>query len=393
MRTTAKTPRGPEKESKLQQKFQDDVQRLIGRLTPSGVAGAVRGYRGSISPLDHAPFPAHRADPVLPADFDPCFSCYDFQAAMTHEIGHVLGLGHPDVASTGGMNLEVNRTAGQLLALEITGKVAQTYGQGLRPGHLLESLSAAEVQELEACGGLESCFLQAEVDCWDPWPHTTVKPSKSETEADYAPTIMAAFTFNNPSSCIFQDDLDAINVLYPACSGTQTFPICTQPTTYVGYIRLVLCVGVPLVICLAANDPVQQVRHRHAAEGAGSQPRSDGELRQVPESAVQGRSARLDSGRRRSSCCASSGRGCWMRASNSTHRGWRRTARRSRTECSKSITQILPLLRRRRTRAATKILRSSGASGRRGQRRESLAARRIPRGEGALPRRSVENQL
>ena len=30
--------------------------------------------------------------------FEPCFDCYDFEGAAVHEIGHVLGLGHPNTA-------------------------------------------------------------------------------------------------------------------------------------------------------------------------------------------------------------------------------------------------------------------------------------------------------
>ena len=29
--------------------------------------------------------------------FVPCIACYDFEAAVAHEIGHLLGFQHPDV--------------------------------------------------------------------------------------------------------------------------------------------------------------------------------------------------------------------------------------------------------------------------------------------------------
>ena len=36
--------------------------------------------------------------------FLPCWDCYDFEAAIAHEVGHVLGFDHPDTSP--GENLE-----------------------------------------------------------------------------------------------------------------------------------------------------------------------------------------------------------------------------------------------------------------------------------------------
>ena len=39
---------------------------------------------------------------------DPCWGCYDFEAAAVHEIGHILGLNHPDAMGT------VTKSTGEL---------------------------------------------------------------------------------------------------------------------------------------------------------------------------------------------------------------------------------------------------------------------------------------
>ena len=182
--------------------------------------------------------------------FDPCFSCYDFQAAATHEIGHVLGLAHPDQASPDQLNLMVQRSPGEELAIERT---AQAVSAALSGGARSRTSSddAATTAQMEAsCGGMASCLASAVVDCWDPWARVVVRPNQSAVIAPVAPSIMQAFSFNNPSKCIFQDDLDAINTLYPACDAALNIPVCNTPTTYLGVVRLLAYVGLPLLITL-----------------------------------------------------------------------------------------------------------------------------------------------
>ena len=65
----------------------------------------------------------------------------------------------------------------------------------------------------------------------------------------FAPSIMQAFTFNNPAKCIFLDDLDAINVLYPT-KEALLFPVCNTAKTYLGVMRLGVYVGMPLIVSL-----------------------------------------------------------------------------------------------------------------------------------------------
>ena len=133
--------------------------------------------------------------------FDRCFKCYDFQAAVTHEIGHVLGLDDPVDAATRGDNIMVDRTIGEGVALRAAlSSFRRTHGTGLDP----EGLSNDERDALSSCGGFTACLSRARIDCRSPWNRTSVRSNTT----DLLSSVMAAFTVDNPATCIYQDDLE-----------------------------------------------------------------------------------------------------------------------------------------------------------------------------------------
>ena len=129
--------------------------------------------------------------------FLPCWECYDFEAAAAHEVGHALGLMHPDQAVASGTNLRWNGTGGM-------------------------------------------------APCDDPWSAVVAAPPDSSV----APSIMLAFTQFNKGVCLSQDDLDALNTLYPLCDHRVATPQCYKTESYIGLMRLGVLVGLPVIIFL-----------------------------------------------------------------------------------------------------------------------------------------------
>ncbi len=76
------------------------------------------------------------------------------------------------------------------------------------------------------------------------WEHVRVEPRAPNA------SIMNMFTQNPSTVCLEQDDLDGLNVLYPTCEDTVLVPQCFKTQMYLGWVRLALIVGVPLLIIL-----------------------------------------------------------------------------------------------------------------------------------------------
>ena len=131
--------------------------------------------------------------------FKPCYDCYDFESAATHEIGHLLGLNHPDEF-------------------------------------------ASHNRMMLAPMGPESCH--------DPLAFSTPPDTAPAEDAPYS--LMHSFTRHPSKVCMTEDDLHGLNFLYPTCDNAILPPAsCHKSERNIGWLRFAMWVIFPVLIALA----------------------------------------------------------------------------------------------------------------------------------------------
>ncbi len=107
------------------------------------------------------------------------------------QVGHILGLGHPDLASVE-------------LSPQCTPDACGPAGQDVQ----LSAAAAARRMDNESC--LHS------------FAEVVARPEGEPVR----PAMMISFTQHNPTVCLSDDDLEALNALYPECTQALSTPVC-----------------------------------------------------------------------------------------------------------------------------------------------------------------------
>ena len=135
---------------------------------------------------------------------------YDFEAAATHEVGHILGFSHPDET-----------------------------GEPLFKADCAEAACGPPSRGLVPLAGVP-------YDCMHPF-ESVRELNTSETAR---PSIMHSLTQHNPTVCLTADDLDGLYSLYPDCAMRPVEPVCFKASHNIGLVRLGVYILVPIIVAL-----------------------------------------------------------------------------------------------------------------------------------------------
>ena len=135
--------------------------------------------------------------------YRPCFDCYDFEAAVAHEIGHVLGFDHPDEFPWRNRNATA-------------------------------PMSAAT--------------------CAAPLASVEFAPPATAADGGELDSIMFSLTKQRARACLSDDDLAGLNAVYPTCNDAlvkRAPPSCVKSKRNVGALRFVSLVTLPFLVSFA----------------------------------------------------------------------------------------------------------------------------------------------
>jgi hypothetical protein len=135
------------------------------------------------------------------------------------QVGHVLGLSHPDSVATS----------------------------------LDKSVSGPAGQNVYASNLLNGKRMSTDNGCMRPWDSVVagVPPNDpSVPEGGVRPSIMKALTQHNPRVCLSEDDLEALNTLYPDCTSSISVVVCDKVSYNIGWVRLGVWILAPILVAL-----------------------------------------------------------------------------------------------------------------------------------------------
>lgn len=191
--------------------------------------------------------------------FAPCFNCHDFEATALHEIGHFLGLGHPD-------NIPMNMHSQSYATVKGAG--VNSYSTMLTNGGRTNATNCKTLwEDVQAFPlDIEAARIAAGEEGIDETrDHSENIPGSNQKMYPVKNAMMEHTTQHNPKACLTNDDLEALAVLYPDCGDySLSVNVCHRIQLNLGMVRIMVYVLGPMLIGLGATLLFVGIVHKYA---------------------------------------------------------------------------------------------------------------------------------